>query len=72
MPLQTTKLISFPEMPTWLCRRCQYESKKKWLKTFGSWAKGIPQITYPDPKNVQQSQINFVDMPMQFSLKSQL
>jgi predicted Zn-dependent peptidase len=37
---------------------------KKWLKTFGSWAKGIaPQITYPDPTNVQQSQINFVDMP---------
>jgi hypothetical protein len=31
---------------------------KKWLKTFGSWAKGIaPQITYPDPTNVQQSQI---------------
>jgi hypothetical protein len=46
--------------------------KKKWLKTFGSWAKGIPQITYPDPKNVQQTQIDFVDMPMQFSLKSQL
>jgi hypothetical protein len=22
-----------------------------------------PQITYPDPTNVQQSQINFVDMP---------
>jgi hypothetical protein len=27
-------------------------------------AKGIaPQITYPDPTNVQQSQIDFVDMP---------
>jgi predicted Zn-dependent peptidase len=22
-----------------------------------------PQITYPDPKNVQQTQIDFVDMP---------
>jgi hypothetical protein len=34
------------------------------VETFGSWAKGIaPQITYPDPTNVQQSQINFVDMP---------
>jgi hypothetical protein len=33
-------------------------------KLFGSWAKGIaPQVTYPDPKNVTQTQINFVDMP---------
>jgi predicted Zn-dependent peptidase len=40
------------------------EVKKMVTKLFGSWAKGIaPQITYPDPKNVQQSQINFVDMP---------
>ncbi|WP_198554684.1 pitrilysin family protein [Flavobacterium sp. ALD4] len=40
------------------------EVKKMVEKLFGSWAKGIaPQITYPDPKNVQQSQINFVDMP---------
>jgi zinc protease len=40
------------------------EIKKMVTKLFGSWAKGIaPQITYPDPTNVQQSQINFVDMP---------
>jgi predicted Zn-dependent peptidase len=40
------------------------EVKKMVEKLFGSWAKGIaPQITYPDPTNVQQSQIDFVDMP---------
>ena len=40
------------------------EVKKLVTKLFGSWAKGIaPQITYPDPKNVQQTQIDFVDMP---------
>jgi hypothetical protein len=31
------------------------------LKTFGSWAKGTPQITYPDPTNVTITK--FVDMP---------
>ncbi|WP_414000022.1 M16 family metallopeptidase [Flavobacterium sp. W1B] len=40
------------------------EIKKVVEKLFGSWTKAkAPQITYPDPKNVQQSQINFVDMP---------
>jgi hypothetical protein len=40
------------------------------LKTFGSWAKESLRRSHPDPKNVQQTQIDFVDM--QFSLKSQL
>ena len=40
------------------------EVKKLVEKLFGSWTKATaPQITYPDPKNVQQSQIDFVDMP---------
>jgi hypothetical protein len=56
------KTNSFPEMPTWLWEMSIRKSKKM-VETFGSWAKGIaPQITYPDPTNVQ-SQINFVDMP---------
>jgi hypothetical protein len=63
MPLQTTKLTSFPEMPTWLWGDVNTKEVKNGWKTFGSWAKGIaPQITYPDT-NVQQSQIDFVDMP---------
>ncbi|MDG2432033.1 pitrilysin family protein [Flavobacterium sp.] len=38
--------------------------KKLVTKLFGSWKKAsAPQPTYPDPKNVQQTQINFVDMP---------
>ena len=38
--------------------------KKAIEKLFGSWAKATaPQLTYSDPKNVQYSQINFVDMP---------
>lgn len=33
-------------------------------KQFGSWKKAMaPNLTYTDPKNVQYSQINFVDMP---------
>lgn len=40
------------------------ETKKTVEKLFGSWKKAIaPQLTYSDPKNVQYSQINFVDMP---------
>ncbi|THF48782.1 insulinase family protein [Flavobacterium supellecticarium] len=40
------------------------EVKKTVEKLFGSWKKAIaPQLTYSDPKNVQYSQINFVDMP---------
>jgi zinc protease len=32
-------------------------------KLFGSWQKrSIPKLTYPDPKNVDFTQINFVDM----------
>jgi predicted Zn-dependent peptidase len=38
--------------------------KKLVTKLFGSWEKAsAPQPTYADPKNVQQTQINFVDMP---------
>ncbi|MGX7667251.1 insulinase family protein [Flavobacterium pedocola] len=33
-------------------------------KQFGSWKKAVaPSLTYTDPKNVQYSQISFVDMP---------
>ncbi len=33
-------------------------------KLFGSWAKrSTPKLTYPDPKNVGFTQINFVDVP---------
>ncbi|MEO4006845.1 MULTISPECIES: pitrilysin family protein [unclassified Flavobacterium] len=40
------------------------ETKKTVEKLFGSWKKAIaPQLTYSDPKNVQYSQINLVDMP---------
>lgn len=40
------------------------EVKKMVQKLFGSWIKAsAPTITYPDPKNVQQTQIDFVDMP---------
>ncbi|UOK42898.1 MULTISPECIES: M16 family metallopeptidase [Flavobacterium] len=38
--------------------------KKMVEKQFGPWEKAVvPALTYPDPKNVQYSQINFVDMP---------
>jgi predicted Zn-dependent peptidase len=36
---------------------------KKWRNFWFLGQRIAPQITYPDPKNVQQSQINFVDMP---------
>lgn len=40
------------------------EVKKMVEKLFSSWTKAsAPKITYPDPKNVQQTQIDFVDMP---------
>lgn len=40
------------------------ETKKAVEKLFGSWAKATaPSLTYTDPKNVQYTQINFVDMP---------
>lgn len=38
--------------------------KKSVEKLFGTWVKAkAPQLTYSDPKNVQYTQINFVDMP---------
>lgn len=38
--------------------------KKSVEKLFGSWKKATaPSLTYSDPKNVQYTQINFVDMP---------
>lgn len=38
--------------------------KAKVEKAFGEWDKAVsPQTTYADPKNVQYTQINFVDMP---------
>ena len=40
------------------------ETKKAVEKLFGSWVKATaPSLTYTDPKNVQYTQINFVDMP---------
>jgi hypothetical protein len=60
MPLQTTKLRS---------RKCLLScvgdvNTKVKNENFWFLGQGIaPQITYPDPTNVQQSQINFVDMP---------
>lgn len=38
--------------------------KAKVEDAFGSWTKAVaPQLTYNDPKNVQYTQINLVDMP---------
>lgn len=40
------------------------EVKKSVEKLFGSWKKAIaPKVTYNDPKDVQYTQINFIDMP---------
>lgn len=40
------------------------EIKKVVERLFSSWTKATaPQIKYPDPRNVEKSQINFVDMP---------
>lgn len=40
------------------------EAKKLVEKNFGKWKKGnSPKIEYPDPRDVQYTQINFVDMP---------
>ncbi len=40
------------------------ETKKMVEKLFGNWKKATaPAISYSDPKDVQYSQINFVDMP---------
>src|SRR5690554_6736402 len=40
------------------------EAKKLAEKHFGTWKKGnSPKIEYTDPKDVQYTQINFVDMP---------
>ena len=40
------------------------ETKKAVEQLFGSWAKAsAPALVYNDPKNVQYTQINFVDMP---------
>ena len=38
--------------------------KKAVTKLFGSWPKATaPKLTYTDPKNIQYTQIDFVDMP---------
>ena len=38
--------------------------KKEVEKLFGKWKKATaPQLSYSDPKDVQYSQINFIDMP---------
>ena len=40
------------------------EIKKEVEKLFGGWRKATaPQLAYSDPKDVQYSQINFIDMP---------
>jgi len=42
----------------------QKEVHKMVEEKFGPWKKAIaPALTYTDPKNVQYSQINFIDMP---------
>ncbi len=43
----------------------KFENVKKSIeKLFGPWKKGTaPKVTYPDPKDVQYTQINFVDAP---------
>jgi len=38
--------------------------KKQVTKLFGSWKPGVaPTVSYSDPKDVQYTQVNFVDMP---------
>ena len=38
--------------------------KKQVTKLFGSWKPGVPPtVAYSDPKDVQYTQVNFVDMP---------
>ena len=38
--------------------------KKQVTKLFGSWKPGVaPSVSYSDPKDVQYTQVNFVDMP---------
>lgn len=40
------------------------DAKKQVEKLFGSWKSAkAPSVTYSDPKDVQYTQINFVDMP---------
>ena len=40
------------------------DTKKAVEELFGSWKRATaPQMSYSDPKNVQYTQINFVDMP---------
>ncbi|MFY8067441.1 MAG: pitrilysin family protein [Flavobacterium sp.] len=40
------------------------EVKKEVERLFGKWKKATaPQLTYSDPKDVQYSQINFIDVP---------
>ncbi|RZJ30862.1 MAG: insulinase family protein [Flavobacterium sp.] len=40
------------------------DTKKMVEDLFGGWAKGsAPSLSYPDPQNVQYTQVNFVDMP---------
>lgn len=43
----------------------KFENVKKSIeKLFGPWRKGTaPKVSYPDPKDVQYTQINFVDAP---------
>lgn len=42
----------------------QKDVKKQVEKLFGSWKPGkAPNVSYSDPKDVQYTQVNFVDMP---------
>jgi hypothetical protein len=45
-----------PEMPSWV-GDVNTKEVKKWLRNFWFLGKGIAPQTYPDPTNVQQSQI---------------
>ena len=52
------------QTPKNLLARSGEEEKKEVEKLFGSWKKATaPKLTYSDPKDVQYSQINFIDTP---------
>jgi zinc protease len=52
-------------MLIWLLGDVKFKDVKKAVESlFGSWTKATaPTLTYSNPKNVQYTQINFVDMP---------
>ena len=64
MTLNKLKIAHFYPKIIYYDGKNKYESKKMVEKLFGSWVKAsAPNISYTTPKNVQYTQINFVDMP---------